>query len=69
MLAFRGGVLASQVAAKFVLFPSRIPNTVCSQVAVAAKFPPATPSAVSLFFPDGTEVDDDDVIEVGRGGK
>ena len=31
---------------------------------MAAKFPPAAPYAVSLFFPDGTEVDDDDTVEV-----
>ena len=42
---------------------------VCLQAAVAAKFPPAAPYAVSLFFPDGTEVDDDESVEVGgRGG-
>ena len=34
---------------------------------MAAKFPPAAPYAVSLFFPDGTEVDDDDTVEVGGG--
>ena len=31
---------------------------------MAAKFSATAPPAVSLFFPDGTEVDDDDTVEV-----
>ena len=55
----------NHISEAFIHAPCSLPPSPLCQAAVAAKFPPAAPSAVSLFFPDGTELDDDDAVEVG----